>query len=319
MHAAALHIRLYEPRMKEQIIALTEKEYPFMKGWFRKRFEALYESDYMNGKNLIVAGCNDEGEVKACISYVRWPLVVSGRTPDALQMVGLIVDEQYRGKGVFAGLLRELDRKMAEVAPEAVIGFPVEVSKPGFVKQGWNNLFDLQWYLSPVNLLALPPVSKFNGDRFVSGSPDIAACDHFMQTANDGDFWKLRENFSPEEITRSKKYRVGDGEVSIIFRIQKKAKLPTAVIGKIFSGKTTEAGVITALKMWKHDLRKSGGVVMAAAAVNELCPSPAVSAIRKVFYRTSKKFSFIVKSYKNQEAVMNATGWNIMPADMETW
>ncbi len=64
--------------MRDQIIRLTEKEYPFMQGWFEKRFAALYESEFLKNRNQLVVAVADADKVVACISFIYWPVSFNG-------------------------------------------------------------------------------------------------------------------------------------------------------------------------------------------------------------------------------------------------
>src|SRR5687768_15866708 len=117
MSTAAIEIKLYEPWMRQQLIALNESEYPFMKGWFTERFSALYESDYTHEKHHLVTAVRDE-KVLACISYIQWPLSFRGTRLNAFQMVGLLVHPSARGMGLFRKILSEMDELLKNRHPD---------------------------------------------------------------------------------------------------------------------------------------------------------------------------------------------------------
>ena len=319
MTASEIEIKLYEPWMKEQLIALNEAEYPFMKGWFRKRFDALYESDYTRSRNHVVVAVRDTNKVVACISYIPWPLCYNGNRLNAFQMVGLLVHPSARGKGLFKRVLAQMDEHMAKLNPDVVIGFPVTESREGFLKQGWKNLFDLTWYVTHVNLAALFSQKQFTGKGFESGAPVPTIGDSFIQTCPEDAFWKLRVNFFPETPLYYNTYEVENSRIQIIFRIQKVKGFNIAVVGRIYSGTAGKEQIGSAIKMWKSDLKKERTVLAAMAAVNEACSSNEIQALRKVMFRLNKKITVIVKSHSNNSVGFNASGWNLMRGDMETW
>ena len=319
MPEAQVAVKLYEPWMRDQIIGLTEMEYPFMKGWYEKRFEALYESEFLKNRNGLIVAVAGSDKIIACISYIYWPVSFKGKILNSYQMVGLIVDPAYRGIGLFKKTLSKMDEILQTLKPDVVIGFPVEESKQGFLKQGWKNNFNLAWYLMPVNPISLFKKRDFTGKLFDTGAPIPMASDNYLQTAPSQEFWNLRENFFPDWPTYHKTYTLDNENVQIIFRIQKIRGYNVAVIGRVYSGNASLKLIYKALKLWVSDLRKNGTVLAATAAVNESCASGEQQAIRKLMFRTNKNIVVIVKSYADNPNVADAENWNLMRGDMETW
>ena len=312
-------IQEYEPWMKEQILQLTESEYPFMKGWFNKRFTALYENEFQRNRHKIIVAVTENNKITACISFIYWPINFRGKALNSYQMVGLLVDPAARGAGLFRKVLQKMDAFLESIQPDLVLGFPVEESKSGFIKQGWKNLFNLVWYIKPVSLFNGLKRNNFTGKGFEIGIPEDMSTDSFIQTKSDSHFWKLREDFSPLWPTFHKIYLINNQKITILFRIQKMKGFEIAVIGRIYSGSATQKDIIAAMSEFFRDLRKTGSIVAATASVNEMCGSNEVSAVRRKMFRLNKKITVIVKSYSGNEYVSDASNWNLMRGDMETW
>jgi hypothetical protein len=316
--AIAVDIKLYEPWMRQQLIALNESEYPFMKGWFTERFRALYESDYTRDRHHLVTAVRGE-KVLACISYIQWPLSFRGQRLNAYQMVGLLVHPSARGMGLFRSVLSEMDTLLKSRHPDVVFGFPVAASRAGFLRQGWQQLFDLAWYIAPVNLKPLFSKKEFNRSAFETAAPEPSAADQYIQTTPDQDFWKLRTNFYPEIPLYHKIYKTGNARIQIFFRIQKIKGVRVAVAGRIYSGSADADKISRALELWITDLQNAGGIVAVMIAMNEATGSETLTAIRKHLQWIPKKIPAIIKSYNGNHDVLNAYNWNIMRGDMETW
>ncbi len=316
--STAIEIKLYEPWMRQQIITLNESEYPFMKGWFTERFRALYESDHSLGKHHLVTAVRGE-KVLACISYIHWPLSFRGKRLNAYQMVGLLVHPTARGLGLFRKILSEMDMLLKSRHPDVVFGFPVPASRKGFIRQGWQQLFDLVWYVTPVNLKPVFSRKEFDPSGFETTIEAPAAADSFIQTSPDHEFWKLRTSFYPETPLYHKTYRAGDVQVQIYFRIQKVKGINVAVAGRIYSGAAGADKTKRALQHWIDDLRNSGSIAAVMAAVNETSGAELVTAIKNIMQRIPKKIPVIIKSYNGNSEMLNAYNWNIMRGDMETW
>lgn len=289
-----------------------------MKAWFETRFAALHENFYQTGRNLLVIA-REGNQLAGCISWVHWPLTYMGQETGAGQMVGLVVDPAFRGRGVFGKMLAELDRQASTAGVSCLFGFPVPVSKPGFEKQGWNNVFDLDWYVAPVNPLAIFR-KAFSGGGFSSDPPDsLPPVSGFLQTAADPVFWKYRKDFSPEWPDYWFHAAIEGRPMSLVFRIQQRMGLNEAVIGKIYAGEAEVRDIRAFLKLFIRQLRREGSVAIASSAVNGTCHDHAVQAVRERFFRTGKKVHFIAKHYDQREHFGRAGEWNIWRADMETW
>ncbi len=316
-----MHIRIqnYEPRHREQVISLTTREYPYMLPWFENRFAALYEDPLqLNRCGMFVALTGEQ--VVGFISYVYWPL--SGiSSQETYQMVGLVVDPSTRGQGVFGKLLKALDEHVAARNAAAVFGFPVPVSRGGFLKQGWNNLFDLQWFIRPVNLFAVFRRRDFSGRGFVAGPPEALPEQppDFIETQASADFWKYREMLSPDWPGWHFVFEKDGKKLVLIFRIQKRMGLNEACLGKVYAGDASVSLVTEAISAWIRMLGREGSVALASAAIHPECHSAVNAAVMKRFIKTGKKIHFINKTYNSDSKAASPANWNVWRADMETW
>lgn len=289
-----------------------------MRNWFETRFAALHENFYQTGRNRIVIA-REGNQLAGCISWVHWPLTYMGQETGAGQMVGLVVDPAFRGRGVFGKMLAELDRQAAAAGVSCLFGFPVPVSKPGFEKQGWKHVFDLDWFVAPIHPLAIFR-KVFSGQGFSAAAPDhLPATSGFLQTAGDADFWKYRKDFSPEWPDYWFHAEIQGRPISLVFRIQQRMGLNEAVIGKIFGADAEAADISAFLKLFIRQLRAEGSVALASAAINPACHDASVVALRGRFFRSGKKIHFIAKHYDHRDFYTHPGEWNIWRADMETW
>jgi GNAT superfamily N-acetyltransferase len=314
----SIEVQVYSPEWRQQVIDLTVQEYPYMHSWFETRFVALHENYYQTGRNRIIIA-REGNKLAGCISWVHWPLAYMGRETGAGQMVGLVVDPAFRGRGVFGKMLAELDRQAAAAGVSCLFGFPVPVSKPGFEKQGWKNVFDLDWFVAPVNPLAIFR-KTFSAEGFSSTAPDnLPGTTGFLQTAADADFWKYRKDFSPEWPDYWFHASIEGKPISLVFRIQQRMGLNEAVIGKIYGGEAESFDIRAFLKLFIRQLRAEGSIALTSASVNISCQDHAVQAVRARFFRSGKKMHFIAKHYGQHDYYARPEEWNIWRADMETW
>ncbi|MEY3982743.1 MAG: hypothetical protein RL160_300 [Bacteroidota bacterium] len=289
-----------------------------MSSWFVQRFEALYEHPYQQGRNRIILAT--EGEALAgMISYVYWPLNNTEAGCRSFQMTGLLVSPDFRGQGVFSKLLEAMKEWGVKEKADFMIGFPVPLSKPTFVKKGWTNSFDLQWFIQPLSLWAALRRKPFSGKGFSTKVPDHIKADSYLQTAADPEFWQYREALMPEWTSYWFTYDSGDQKVSIQFRTGIRKGLSEATIGKIYAGNASASTIKNALKRLFEALRKDGSIVFVSIAVNPQCHSETLKAVEKRFIKISKRIHFINICFTGRSEGLQPENWNLMRGDLETW
>jgi hypothetical protein len=314
----SMHVQLYNPTWKERVINLTLHEYPFMEGWFNKRFEALYEHSIQQGRNRILLATEGD-ELAGMVSYIHWPLDGVEAGCRSYQILGVLVSPNFRGKGVFATLLDAMKRSGIEDNADYLIGFPVPASKPAFVKKGWSHVFDLRWYIRPVNILAAFRRRSFRGEAFTSTIPEYLQSDHFLQTSADSAFWNYRGALMPEWPCWWYEFSKDGHRVCIQFRMGMRKGMNEAIIGKIYAGNAPAAYIRAALASMLKELRREGSTVFVSIAVNPACAAETVKATKKMFMKTNKLVHFINLSLTGQSKGFKPEQWNMMRGDIDTW
>lgn len=310
----------YDSSYRQQVIDLTVHEYPFMESFMEKRFIGLYEDPFQNkdAKGFLAL---ENGNVVAFISYSKWPMMLNKTQLDSYQMVGLVVSPEMRGKGIFKNLLKSLDQKATELNPQIMFGFPVEISKAGFLKQGWKNICDLEWYASPVSpfsILSPKPFSETG--KITKGLPDFFYQTEHLESEASKTYWDYREGYVSNWPTYSYTFEKNGCTTSMMMKWQqRKGRFGEMIIGKIFSDATSENHIIEAFKSLKKELKKSKAVAFVSFCLNPHCSNTINNAMKKAMFHTSKKICLIVKSYNTKTDLLNPALWNIHRADMETW
>jgi GNAT superfamily N-acetyltransferase len=313
-----MRVQLYDPSWKERVFRLTIQEYPDMEPWFNQRFEALYEHPYQEGRNRILLVTEGE-QLAGMISYVYWPLNGIDPACRSFQMTGLIVSPDFRGRGIFSKLLEAMKQWGTEEKADFMIGFPVPLSRPTFVKKGWANVFDLQWFIKPLSLWAALRRKPFSGKGFSTEVPDQLAADAYLQTAADPAFWHYREALMPAWTSYWYAFQSQGQQVCIQFRMGSRKGLSEASIGKIYAGNAPASVVQSALKGLFKALRKEGSTVFASVAVNPHCRSETVKAVESRFFKIPKRIHFINICFTGRTDGHQPENWNLMRGDMETW
>jgi len=313
-----MRVQLYDPSWKERVIRLTLHEYPFMESWFIKRFDALYEHPIQQGRHRILLAT--EGDALAgMVSYIHWPLSGAGEGCRSYQILGVLVSPDFRGRGVFATLLDGMKQAGEEDRADYLIGFPVPASKPAFVKKGWKHVFDMHWYIRPVNILATLRRRPFKGAAFSVAVPEKLESDGLMQTAADPEFWNYRKDFMPEWDSWWHQYHSKGQTINIQFRMGVRKGFNEAIIGKIYAGKAPALLIGAAIKDLLRALRREGSTVFASIAVNPACGSETAKAAEGLFFKTKKRVHFINLSFTGETEGLQPERWNMMRGDIDTW
>jgi len=313
-----MEVRLYNPQDRNALMKLNLDEYPFMANWFESRFHTLYECKEQSQKAKIFIA-TENNELAGAFSYVHWPIHHAPNADKTYMMLGLVVSPKFRGRGVFLKILDRLDQEAIHDGASIMCGFPVPISNPGFVKKGWNNLFDLTWYIKPINPLAVLRRRDFRLHYFSQEVPANMQPDSFLQTTADKDFWLYREGLMPEWESYWFTKNIHNQMLHLNFRIQQRMGLREAIIGKIYPGNADKQTIKSFLKAFSRTLVKEGSVSLLSTAINDKCPSATQSAISGSFFRTKKKIHFINKTYTGYQYGMQAEHWNLMRGDIETW
>ncbi|MFZ4785018.1 MAG: hypothetical protein ACOYLH_06025, partial [Flavobacteriales bacterium] len=145
-----MEIKLYEDWMRPQVISLFVAEYGVEYDSFEKLFMQFYEAPYQQGRSIRIVTVEGEN-VGGFQSFFYWPLFQNGRTIHALQSGNSLVHPDFRGKGLFAKMLDYIHQPENNIDFDVLIGFPVEASYNSFIRKNWENPFDLNWYVKPLN------------------------------------------------------------------------------------------------------------------------------------------------------------------------
>lgn len=131
--------------MLTQVVALFVEEYDFEEVTFKSEFDLLINHRFQKGKAVGLAAV-DGSEVLGFTSYTYWPLQgINGSVLNTYQCGNVVVGRRFRGRGVFSGLLKAIQKGVDGFQYDFIIGFPVEQSYHGFVKYGWESPFKLKW------------------------------------------------------------------------------------------------------------------------------------------------------------------------------
>lgn len=340
-----IEIRYYEERMKPQVLAMFREEYEMKerssnrlfkflrinKPWFPSIdeqsfvhfYNSLYEHPLQKGKCIpLVAMAGDS--VVGFISFFYWPYTYNDKTYLSLQTGNLIVDKNYRSRGIFSQLVNYVFEKETSLKVDFFVTFPADVSYKGFVHNKWDHIFDMRWYVRLVNPLAIFfPVGL--GRKFKTEFLPISNPASRLKLSEDSAFvsWKhqlkLGENahyFFSAQVGNNKRITF-----EMTTQVRKRI-IKELVIGKVYFDPDTEKQLKLALKQLLTAARRSMAVTMVSIAVNEHLPEPNyVEALKVMGFRGIDKFLHVVIKPLNchEPLIFSPSSWDVGRADIDTW
>jgi len=102
----------------------------------------------------------DDGRVVGLRVFMRWRFDYDGRTVQAVRAVDTATDPGYRGKGLFTALTLGALPELRAEGVEMVFNTPNTLSRPGYLKMGWQDVRTINPVLRPTSLRRLPAVLR---------------------------------------------------------------------------------------------------------------------------------------------------------------
>lgn len=314
------NITWYTDNLRAQVIELFVNEYGVDRAEFHQLFERFYFHPYQQNKCLLVVAM-DGGTVAGFQSFFYWPYTFAGKTFQSYQSGNSLVHPGYRGKRIFNRMLEFLDRENKNVNIDFLMGFPVEASLKNFLKDKWQHILDLRWYIRPCNPLGFFVFTE--NERFESGcvSFDATPETNVLRLSPDPAFVAWRKSYLSG---RYFSFRHGTGDMQIIFHLKsnkRKRILNELIIGNIlFRSSTAFAGLEDALAALVRAARNSFGTHFLSIAINERSAfDTKTPLLRQHFRRSDKKIHFIAKPFGANEFVLRPENWLLYRSDIDTW
>lgn len=318
-----IRIQLYEPHMKQQVAKLFELEYKISDVEFGNFMSRLYDHPYQKNKCIQIVALDGE-KVIGFQSFFYWPYCYNNSTYKSYQSGNSLVHPDYRGKRLFARMLNFIHENPVGKEVDFLMGFPVQASFNSFIKNGWDNLFNLQWYVKLMNPFGIV-FSKNNLRKYLTETTKQNGFDtlNAIHLCEESEFreWKKQLVYEPDSYYQYT-YCKGEKIISFDLKIQVRKKLINElVIGSIRFDEKSKDEVNNAIVELIKTIRKAACVSMVSIAINETFQTPEIkNYFNKVgFKKIENKIFFIVKPLKKELPVTTASLWNIGRADIDTW
>jgi GNAT superfamily N-acetyltransferase len=280
----SVRIAAYEAPMAAQVAALFRRQYGVAAEAFLDRFARFYEHPYQRGRCVRVVAL-DGDDVVGFTGFAVWPYTLDGRPFRSFQCCDVLLAPRWRGRGVFPRMMDAVDDA------DFIVGFPVEAAKNAFLRIGWANVLDLQWY---VKLLA--PWRR--GALASSPSPRPPS---LLRLTDDAGFVAWRRNYSH----RSRTFVDGPFELKPIRRLRLLREL---IVGDVHADDADFAALV----------KRTRGATYLSIALNPLDPLVS-NVVRAGFRKVDRKIAFIVKPFSCEDLVTDPSRWRLFRADLDTW
>lgn len=316
-----MEILPYEDWMRPQVIQLFVDEYGVNYSTFEELFVHFYESSFQKGKSIRIVALDGQ-TVGGFQSFFYWPLSQNGQEIEAWQSGNSLVHPNYRGKGLFAKMLDYIHLPESGFHAEMLLGFPVEMSYNSFIRNKWNNLFNLQWYVKTGSpLLSL---LRYNDTSICEAMKDRQPAsfhihDESLRVSQTLDFDNYRFKYQNSNIGR---LILNQSGVScfIEFKIQLRKKIiRELVIGKILFNHPEQKEVCDKLfRAALNKLNKEHRPTLFSFAGNSQHAQTAALMENTGFRPIDKHIYFVTKGLESKK-YSDASLWDIQRADIDTW
>jgi hypothetical protein len=294
----SIRVAPYEAPMAAQVAELFHRQYGVDREAFADRFVRFYEHEYQRERCLRVVALDGE-EVVGFSGFVRWPYALGGRRFDSLQCCDVLLDASRRGRGEFQRMLDFAGEQLR--GADFVVGFPVAAAKHAFVRNGWKNILDLQWYVTPLVMLSREDGEASQNARASHSEILRSAQDDggHIRLTNAPDFVDWRRTFSHGHV------HVDGFECKPVRRLRFLREL---IVGDVRGDDADFSALAKSVR----------GVTYLSIALNPL--DPLVRRVRAAgFRKIRRRIAFILKPFSGEDLVTDAARWRLFRSDIDTW
>lgn len=314
------NVLFYEDWMKMQIIEMICNHYGYDKGSYIEKFSNFYEDNFQ--KEAIKVVVLDGKTVAGFMGFFYWPYQFNGKNIRAFQAGNVIVHPNYRGKGVFFKMVSLLNEKYKEKNVELLLGFPVTAAYNTYIRNGWENLFNLQWFVKINSLLS--PFLKINNKKLTSlfSEPKRTNLKNYSNQIylNDSnDFIEWRKQFMRDNIYYYS-FSNNNNIIQFGFKINIRKKfIKELIIGEISSSFYDEDLLRLALKDFLKKIKSLHFISIISIAINTE-DIILLNTIKKIGFKIiDKKIFFVAKNFTNNTDLQNKSKWSPLRGDLDTW
>jgi hypothetical protein len=313
-------IQKYEDWMRPQVVALFDLEYATGEAQFETLFGQFSEQEFQRTRCIRIVALDGQ-QVAGFQSFFYWPVVIDGKEVQSYQSGNSLVHPNYRGKGLFGRMLNYIHEPESGFNADLLIGFPVEASYNSFIRNGWKNPFNLQWYIKPLNpfrsFFSNPEkqLRKAWGDRSKDDfKGDLSA----VYVAQRIDFDTYRFAYETGDFYRFTFESKGKKAYFEMKAQRRKRIIRELVIGKFLVTHSDADFMLQALRALTREVKRSANFTLLSFAVNnqsaDLLRLVSAAGMRPI----EKRIYFIAKG-PLADSVKDWSCWWMFRSDIDTW
>ena len=306
-------IKEFEDHYLEAVIRLFVEEYRVDFESYRQSFIRFFDHPFQKNKCIRIIALNEEGEIMGFQSFFYWPYTRNNKLYKVYQSGSSIVSKKARGKGVFQKMLDHVNTVMEKYGIDFFVGFPVEASYKSFMSNGWDNPFDLHWYMKIRNPLGFLFSWAYASHNRLSVSGPFAS--EAFRMENSREFLDWRQNFQKDKY-RIFSFRDGSGALEINHKVNKRKKIfNELIVGEVLTNSSDGKFITAAFKKYRRWLFFQLDISLVSFCTNNENESISKKIIDCGLKRIDRKIFFITKFANHR----NTEDWLLYRSDIDTW
>jgi len=314
----------YEEWMRDQVIGMFCEQYGNSREQFSDYFTEFYSGFQKNRAIRLVI--LSEKKVAGFVSFSYWPYLVQGNACNSYQCGNVIINKDFRGQGLYNKLLDHLNSNAGSYGIDFLVGFPIKEIVKLYLKSGWKNPFNLNWYvkaLNPFGILFSVTNEKLAGvfsttkkyTRTYSRESEIIL-------GVDNEFYAWNEAYN--NMTRHFYLNFDKKEDWIEFsvKLNKRKYFNELILGEINTNSDDPVFIKEALARLKKTASSVTGISFLSVCLNPNGQRKAITkAIEELrFRKINREVKFITKNFRLNETVINdPANWTLYRRDVDTW
>jgi hypothetical protein len=306
-------IKEYDQKYLEAVIDLFVEEYQVDREQYKENFMLFFEHPFQKEKCIRIIATNEEGELMGFQSFFYWPYTKEQKLYNVYQSGSSIVSKKARGKGVFQKMLQHMEVVREKYGIDFFIGFPVEASYKSFMSNGWDNPFDLHWYMKIKNPLGFLLSWLYPSKKHLTVSGPFNSKSFSLE--NSRDFMDWREGFQREKY-RIFTFREGNHFFEVNHKVNKRKKIfNELIIGEVLCNTDDAQFMITAFDKYRRWLFYQWDISVISFCTNNENGFMAEKIIGCGLRRIDRKVYFITK----YAGITKPEDWSLFRSDIDTW
>jgi hypothetical protein len=306
-------IKEYQDTYLDEVIGLFVEEYDVKFNDYKRLFIKFFEHPFQKNKCIRIIAIDGSGQLLGFQSFFYWPYTKAGKLYTVYQSGSSIVSKQARGKGVFQKMLNYIDTVKDKYSIDFLVGFPVEASYKSFMSNGWNNPFNLQWFMKVKNPLGFLFSFLYRNRKDLSLSGPFDSGVFRMENAKS--FMDWRSHFQ-KDTYRVFTYQEGNDILEINHKLNKRKRIfNELIIGEILCHSKDPVFLNQAFHKYRRWLFFQFDISLVSFATNDEFHPLSERIIARGLKKIDKQIFFITK-YAPET---HAADWLLFRSDIDTW